>query len=470
MNAVANDIIKRFRRTISRYRMISPGDGVIIAVSGGPDSVCLLDILYNLKDDLGIFLVVAHFDHGLRPDEDEGETRFVRSLALKLDLPFETKKAGKSLLGKGSSLEERARDARYRFLEEVQQSRSCRKIAVGHNLNDQSETVLLRLLRGSGTSGLAGIPPYRDKKIIRPLIEISRKEIESYIHCRKLPFLSDPSNLSTRHMRNRIRLELLPLLKEYQPRIVALLGQTAEVLRMDDELLQKEVEGWVKGVVETGHDGELHIPLPPFLLLPKGLRNRVIRHVLKMVGGNLRRVHMRHIEAVNGLATGKNPQAGLDLPNGLTAKRVYDSLIFNAGKGYKPEAFLYHLTGPGTYHLEALNSTVSLQEMQNNGLADFASSPWVAFLDTHDITYPLVIRNLQPGDKFIPLGMRGHKKIKDFFIDLKIPSEARARVPILICEDTVIWVCGHRIDERFKVSSHTKQVLKVMFRTYPRFL
>lgn len=220
-----NQSIKKVKNTISRYGMIRFGDRVVVAVSGGVDSVCLLDVLDKLRDELGVELFVAHFDHGLRPDDDEAETRFVKSLAASLDLPFETKKAFPSMLTGAGPLEERARNARYRFLEEVKEKFSAQKIAVGHNLNDQAETVFMRLLRGSGTSGLAGIPPVRDGHIIRPLIEISREEILTYIEQRGIKYLTDPSNFKTRFLRNRIRLELLPNLKQIQPRIIELLGR-----------------------------------------------------------------------------------------------------------------------------------------------------------------------------------------------------------------------------------------------------
>jgi tRNA(Ile)-lysidine synthase len=174
-----NKTLIKVRHTITKYHMIEDGDRVVVAVSGGPDSVCLLDILQALQDELKIELIVAHFDHGLRPGEDEAESAFVKSLAMALNLQFEVKKADPGMDPRGASLEEKARNARYQFLEAVKKAFSAQKIAIGHHLNDQAETVLLRLLRGSGPSGLAGIPPCRENKIIRPLIEITRGEIDS---------------------------------------------------------------------------------------------------------------------------------------------------------------------------------------------------------------------------------------------------------------------------------------------------
>jgi len=455
--------IEKVRRTIARYNMISPGDGVVVAVSGGPDSVCLLDILHELGDELGIQLLVAHFDHGLRPGEDEDETRFVESLAMSLNLPFETKRAAESLRQGAASLEERARNARYRFFDEVKKKYEARKIAVGHNINDQAETVLMRLMRGSGASGLSGIRPFRDNKIVRPLIELTRGEIESYLRQKGLAFVTDSSNLETRHLRNRIRIELLPQLKRYQPRIVEVLGQVAEIMRRDDEYLEERAAEWVEERVEIRDTGEVYIPLPSFVELPEALRNRVIRQALKITGGNLRKVSTRHLDAVNLLATGKRPQTLVKLPNGVSARRSYDTLFFGASEESQPQAFCCLLEGPGTFYLDALGCTVSLEEMEGSVSPERSMSPWTAFLNAERITYPLMIRNFRPGDRFVPLGMSGHKKLKDFFIDLKIPSEVRARIPILTERDMPIWVCGFRIDDRFKVSSKTKKVLKVTF-------
>ncbi|MDY6970959.1 MAG: tRNA lysidine(34) synthetase TilS [Thermodesulfobacteriota bacterium] len=457
-------IIRKVMRTVFKYNMIRHGDRVVVGVSGGADSVCLLDVLNELKDSLGIELVAAHLDHGLRPDADRDETKFVESLAASLDLPFETKEAGPGLREGVKGLEERARQTRYRFFEELRKKTSSQKIATGHNLNDQAETVLMRLLRGSGPAGLAGIPPCRDQRIIRPLIEVTRNEIESYLKCKQIAYMTDSSNLETRYLRNKIRLDLLPKLKEYQPRIVEILGHTAETIRGEDEWLEATAEKWLRESAETMDNGGIKISLPLFKGLSAALRNRVIRYALRITGGDLLRVSLCHIEAVDRAAMGKRPQAQVNLPNRLTAGRVYDRLVFARVKDKIPEGFNYTLKGPGTFHLRALNRSVSVKEIESWVPLEIKSSPWTAFLNADRITYPLAVRNFRAGDRFIPFGMRGHKKIKDLFIDLKIPSEARASTPILVHQNTPIWVCGLRIDDRFRVSPDTRRVLKVTFR------
>ncbi len=458
------DTITKVKETIIRYRMLDPGDLCIVGVSGGPDSVCLLDILHELRGELEIGLVVAHFEHGLREKEDEAETRFVRRLAASMALAFETEKASLLREGVTSSVEERARNARYAFFERLKDNLDAQKIALGHNLNDQAETVLMRLLRGSGPSGLTGIPPSRENTIIRPLIEIKREEIESYLKARDLSYVVDSSNLQTDYLRNKIRLELLPRLMEYQPRLIEHLGQLARIMGSDNTYLEDQAEDWVVREAEQRPEGDIWIPVQSFVELPEPVRNRVTRHLLRKIGKNLRRIDYGHIESVYMLAQGRNPQGILNLPNGLTVKRVYDKLAFKAGDADKPAEFYYRLDGVGTYYLEEIGRSITLVEMEGDVDLNGTDQAWTAYLDAVKLQYPLILRTHRPGDRFVPLGMNGHKKIKNFFIDLKIPSEMRASTPILVSQDTPVWVCGHRIDDRFKVTSKTRKILKVAIR------
>ncbi len=456
--------LQKVKHTISRHQMISEGDSVIVAVSGGPDSVCLLHVLHELKNELHIHLVVAHFDHGLRPAEDESETAFVRGLAESLKLPFETAKG--HLLAKKTpgSREEVARNARYAFLERVTKKREAQKIALGHNLNDQAETILMRLLRGSGPSGLTGIPPCRDGSIIRPLIEIERPEIENYLKARKLVSVMDSSNLKTDYLRNKIRLELMPLLEEQQPQLGHLLGQTAEILRDEDDYLERIAEAWLTKRMEPTPHHTFRVPIASFLDLPTPLRRRVIRNLIGKVKKDLRRISWDHIEAIQRLAQAEKPQAALNLPGRLTVKRTYDHLIFSASVKRKPLPFHYTLDGPGTYDLKEIGRSLSVEEIKNRRGLRLRGSAWTAFLDAEKLRFPLTLRTFKPGDRFIPFGMRGHKKLKDFFVDLKVPMEQRHSTPILCCDDTPVWVCGFRIDDRFKVTSDAKRVLKITLR------
>jgi tRNA(Ile)-lysidine synthase len=453
--------LQKVKHTISRHQMISEGDCVIVAVSGGPDSVCLLSILHALKDELHIHLVVAHFDHGLRPAEDESETAFVRTLAESLKLPFETAR-GRLLAKKArGSREEVARNARYAFLERVRKKHKAQKIAFGHNLNDQAETILMRLLRGSGPSGLTGIPPCRDGSIIRPLIEIERLEIENYLKATKLASVTDSSNLKTDYLRNKIRLELMPLLEVHQPQLTRLLAQTAEILRDEDDYLEQIAEAWFDRNVEQSPHHIFRVPVTSFLALPVALRRRVIRNVIGKVKKDLGRISWDHIEAIRRLAQAEKPQAALNLPGKLTVKRIYGRLMFSTSVKREPRPFHYTLHGAGTYDFNEMGLSLSIEEIRKRKGLRLRGSKWTALLDAVKLRFPLTLRTFKAGDRFIPFGMKGHKKLKDFFVDLKVPLEQRYSTPILCCDDAPVWVCGFRIDDRFKVTDETKRVLKI---------
>jgi tRNA(Ile)-lysidine synthase len=411
---------------------------------------------------LGIELVVAHYDHGLRRAEDAVETRFVRDLADSMDLPCETEGASGLAGGTPSSLEEKARDARYAFLDRVREKSGASRIAMGHNLNDQAETVLMRLLRGSGPSGLAGIPPVRDRTIIRPLIDTVREEILAYLEARGLGYVTDSSNLETRHLRNRIRLELLPLLLDYQPRLVEHLGRLAAILRGEDRYMETLAEAWIHGEADAEPANGVTISLSSFLGLPLPMRNRVARQLLARVKGDLRRIESAHIRSIDRLAGGDKPQAAIDLPKGIVARRVYDRLTLERVPLKGGFGFHYLLEGPGTYLLKEIDRRITLTEGPAKEEIRWNRSSNAACLDAGGLQYPLEIRNFQPGDRLVPLGMKGHKKIKDLFVDLKVPSRLRQSTPILLSRGKTVWVCGYRIDDRFKVTKDTRRVLKVV--------
>ncbi len=465
MVQVVKDFLRKIEQTISRHNMLEYGNRVLVAVSGGPDSVVLLDALDRLKGTFSLELMVAHFDHCLRPQDDERETRFVASLAASKNLPFMTQKALSSPAKSGKSLEEEARDWRYAFLDHAKNAHGAHKIALGHTLDDQAETVIMRLLRGSGPAGLSGIPPVRSHHIIRPLIEITRREIQDYIVCRNLRTITDPSNFEKHHLRNRIRLDLLPELKTYQPRIVKILGQTANIMRDETQWMETEAKRWIKEHVEVLEGGAHSVPLKMFGDLAVAFQNQAIRQIIKRVQGGLRRISLRHIDAIKNLLEGR-PQAHLNLPNGVLVKKSYETLLFLKNRDplehQENNGFHHILDGPGVFNLDAIACTVTVEEIKTEEISPKDnSSPWIACFDAARIEYPLIVRSFLPGDRFVPLGMTGHKKVKDFFVDRKIPSHVRKGLPLLCQGKNPIWVAGLRIDNRFKVCPETEKVVRV---------
>ena len=459
--SVMGDIIyKKITATALRYGMFKEDDRVVVAVSGGPDSVCLLHVLHALRKKFGIDLIVCHFDHGLRPDEDEKETRFVQALAKSLNLPFATEKAAKKLTMGGHSMEETARNLRYAFLTERMHHFSAQKIAVGHTLDDQAETLLMRLLRGSGTAGLSGIPPVRDRVIVRPLIDVAREEIVEYLSQKGMKYITDSSNLNPKPLRNDIRLNILPDLKKRQAGLVRILGKTADVLREEREWMEGEARDWLSLLGRSGLHGKITIPVPKFNQLHEAKKSHVIREAIRVSGGGLGRITSEHIEAVKRIAMGENPHARISLPGTQTCGRLYESLVFSSEKTEQPEDFFLLIPEPGVFPVNEAHCTITISEPGRTNCEPVTDSSRTTFFDADRITYPLTVRNTRKGDRFIPLGMKGHKKLKNFFIDGKIPAEVRKTIPVLLTGNEIIWVCGYRMDDRFKVTPRTEKILK----------
>ncbi len=439
--------------------MVNSGDKIVVAVSGGPDSVCLLKILFQLQRWLNISLIVAHLNHGLRPKEDERETEFVANLSRSLNLTLAYDKADNLTKAHGSSIEEKARKIRYQFLEKVLDEYHAQKVALGHNMNDQAETVLMHLLRGTGPTGLSGIPPIRQKRFIRPLIDITRDEIHTYLKQKDISFMMDSSNLEKRYLRNKLRLELIPLLLNYQPRLIEHLGELASLCRQEDQFMEEEAKKGLQMVTLDSSGHSLELSLDTFKGLSTPLRYRILRQAIKQVKGDLRRIDIGHIKAIIDLADSVRPQIRMNLPEDLMVKRIYDRLRFSLGTEIETEDFSYHIKDSGVFKIPEINQTLSLEEIPKE---DFSSSPSPneAFLDLDRLKWPLRVRNFRAGDKFIPFGLNGFKKVKDVFIDNKIPSEERKRIPILEDCNEIVWLSGIRIDNRYRIRQRTKRILR----------
>ena len=446
--------------TILEHRMIDSGDTIVVAVSGGPDSVCLLKILFQLQRWLNISLVVAHFNHGLRPGEDERETEFVTDLAEGLNLTLAYDKATNVTKAHRTSLEESAREIRYQFLEKVSNEYHAQKVALGHNMNDQAETVLMHLLRGTGPTGLSGIPLIRQGRFIRPLLNITREEICAYLKQKDMPFMTDSSNLEKRYLRNRIRLELIPLLLNYQPRLIQHLSELASLCGKENQFIEEEAEKGLQMMILDSSDHSLDLCLSAFKDLSAPLQYRVIRQAIKRVKGNLRRIDIRHIKAVVALANNPKPQIKINLPKNLVVKKTYEGLRFSLGPETETEDFSYDISDRGRFQIPETNQTLWMEEISGGDFSPSSPSPNEAFLDLNRLQWPLRVRNFRAGDKFIPLGLSGFKKVKDVFIDNKIPSERRKKIAILEDGSSIVWVCGIRIDDRCRVTGKTKRILR----------
>ncbi len=293
------------------------------------------------------------------------------------------------------------------------------------------------------------------------MIELPREQVLFYLARRGLDFMKDSSNKDPRFLRNRMRETLFPALKSFQPRVVEILGHTADLLREDEACLREQAKDWVTGASLRADEGEVRLPASAMAALPPALMNRVIRYAISLVKGGLWGISSRHVASVRGLAMTRKASAMVNLPGEITARRVYGQLILSRIREEEADPFCFRVEGSGTYRLERLGCVFRFQELEGPRYFVRPLSPNTAFLDAEKIDYPLMIRNVRPGDRFVPHGMAGRKKLKDFFIDRKIPREMRARLPLLVQGEAVIWVCGHRTDDRFRVHPETRRILRV---------
>lgn len=456
-----HSLVLTAKKTIKKYEMLQPGDRVVVGVSGGADSLALLHILWEIRRDFHLSLLVAHLDHGLRPEAGQ-EKSFVRKASADLGIPFFSRKVDVRQKQKegGLTLQEAAREARYAFLLETAKSQKATKIALGHTADDQAESLVMRLLRGSGTRGLSGIPPVRDGIFIRPLIEVWREEVESFLKEKKVAYLSDPSNRSLHFLRNRVRHELLPILQQYNPRFRQTLVQMADLFRAEEEFWQKLLEEKYPSVVRSQKRDSITLDVPSLISRSLPLRLRIFRYAIEKLLGHLRRIRLSHILSIDGLLQNPEPNKSIQLPQGIGVAKSYQTLIFSKAKE-EVVPFEHSVPGPGYVEIPEIGRGMRFEVQARRPLVPFEDSKCVAVLDFDSIDFPLIIRSFQPGDRFQPLGMEGEKKVKDLFIDCKIPAARRKRIPLLFKEDRLLWVVGVRIDHRARLKPETRRVLRV---------
>jgi len=455
-------LLHRVKRTIDRYHLLNQGDRLVVGVSAGVDSMVLLHLLNACRQTFNLSLIVTYVNHGIRPKEPEKEADFVQKECERLHLPFEcgTFNAKEfQRLGK-FSLQEAARRLRFHFFEQILQKYDAQKIALGHQADDQVETVLLRLMRGAGLQGLKGILPIREGKVIRPLLEVWRHEIEAFATKNNIPYLIDSSNLKEDYLRNRLRLSLIPLLeKEYQPNLKKILLRTSAILREENDYLEKEAEKIYQNMVE-GKGDALMFQYPVYRSLHPAIQWRVIRKMLRRIYGE----EKEDLEVSQMFKKLKQPSPSflLELPFGVCFEKRYDRVLLRKGKGETVPPFEIELISPGRTYIEEIGKEVVIEEIEKEDkFLSFNESSHASFLDYQKLQFPLKIRNFRPGDRFQPLGVKGTQKLKEFFIDHKVPRFERPKVPVLISGEMIAWIIGYRIDERVKVNEKTERILKV---------
>lgn len=485
---------------IQENQLVSSQQCLLVAVSGGPDSVCLLHILVKLREELGIRLHVAHLNHQLRGAESEADAQYVSDLAHCLDIPatIEQRDVKAYQAQQRISLEEAAREVRYTFLAQVAKFIGANRVAVGHTADDHIETILMHLIRGTGTRGLRGLQPSSRWQssgsgltIVRPLLPVSRQETADYCYNHKFMPRIDASNLSLSPFRNRIRHQLLPLLESYNPRVGEALLRTARIAVDDLAFLDKEIDRlW--GEIGQKQGNTITLDKERFLELPSALKRCLLRRVIEDLLGNLKDIESRHIEEIMGALT-KPAGKRLSLPGGLIFSIEYNRYLLGPDQAaLSPFPVLggeFPLKIPGETLLpgwrieatiispsiakgksegalapsETINPLPLIKEKGIKGIG-LINNLFTAYLDLDKTGDKLVVRPRQPGDRFQPLGMSQPKKLGEFMIDTKIPSAWRQRVPIVRSPEHILWVVGWRIDERVKVTQNTQRVLCLKFK------
>ncbi len=459
---------QHIRKSIDDQCLISADRSVVIGVSGGPDSICLMHLLCSLDKDLQ--LTCVYVDHNLRPDESVRESKLVENQCRRLTLDFVAVPVDvpAEVSATGESIEACARRLRYAALEEVRRSKQADIIAVGHTADDQVEEVLLRLIRGSGLKGLSGMRP-KNGRLIRPLLEVTRQEILAYLDSTGHEFCHDSSNESVRFLRNRIRIELLPLLeRRFNPSIRTTILNTAKILEIEDDFLTIESDRLFGSIVEVnesddpcGGQRNLSISAERLAGCHTALRRRILEHACWETGC---RPDFKKIIKIEALLDSAGSGAELHLQNGVRIIRQHDSLLFTAlAADQHPRERLAQATelwhdipGPGTYLVAELDRRLEIELTDDNVLDEHTMR-----VDADSVDFPLRLRSVLPGDRFTPLGAPGRKKVARFLSDRKVPQHIRAQHPVLESDQGIVCVLGLQIDERCRSAETTSRRLVI---------
>jgi len=460
------NLSQRVARTIRRHALLARGGRALVALSGGPDSVALVHLLLELQAEGELSVAgLAHFNHQLRgaaADEDEA---FCRAMASALGLPIEVGRADVRAAARDArrSLEDVARELRYAFFEQAADRVAADAIAVGHTLDDQAETFLLRLVRGSGARGLAGILP-RAGRVIRPLIDISRADLRQYAADRALAFRTDASNADLSIPRNRVRHELIPYLeREFSPGISRVLAREAATARDDENRLQQEAIEFSGSIVLRVTGGKIEVDASALRSLHPALATRVARHALSMLAPG-RFIGFDLVHRLLQLADAAEGEA-VDLP-GQRAVRSGHVIVLGPppprGRVSGLEnSFWFPLSIPSEVTLDNQGWAVSAEWVDSLGPAGPGPARAAEVVVAADpLTLPLAIRSRRRGDRFRPLGLRHRKKLQDFLVDRKIPREIRDSLPLVVDgEDRIVWVVGESVAEDFRVTEPSRGVI-----------
>jgi len=451
-------IIKTLRKTIKTYRLFAKGDKILLAYSGGLDSTGLLALLLEIKDEWDLKLFLGHFNHGIRQSAETDE-EFVKHMADKFSIPLYLGRADVRSYSrqKRINLEEAGRVLRYDFLKKTALEIGNAKIATAHTLNDQAETFLMRLFRGSGPSGLASIYPVVDDIIVRPLIHIERKEIEDYLKKKGMSFCVDESNFDRRFFRNRIRLDLIPYLQtHFDSKIIPHLGRAASIIQEEELAFKKIAEDEAKRITKCS-DETLRLDYEALLSMPRGLARRVVREFISRIKGDLRGITFQDIESILSLREGKE----IHLKKQLIIQKSQNMLSLKMDiPSVTP--YEYKWDGKSQLKIKEVGMVFEGHIQKKSELIPFSyDDKKVAYVDFRKIKFPLKVRNRRKGDRHQPLGSPGHKKIKEIMRAKNIPFRERDKIPLFLSGNEIVWILGLPVSEKARVDDKTERVFVI---------
>ena len=473
--------MKRIEKFIQKYHMLTCGDRVIAGVSGGADSVCLFLMLLELREKIGFDLIAVHVHHGLRGEAADQDQQFVEALCEQHRIPLEIFRVNLESIAKKrkQSLEEAGRMVRREAFDSVCKKYGGNKIALAHHQNDNAETLLWNLSRGTGLDGLGGIRPVNGK-FIRPLLCMNRKEIEEYLAKRKQSYCIDETNAGTDYTRNKLRHLVLPILEEQvNSAAVRHMNETMEQIWELQEYMQKQVEDAYQECVQEHFEKAcwIQIQQKSFETFPELIKKMVIRKGMEQVGGKKRDLSHKHVDVMMELM---NKQVGrtLDLPYEMHAKRNYEGIrlekqrTYLSGEEKKAEIMqecMAELNIPGETILADRNLKLRckiLEKPKNLSIKDIPQKIYTKWFDYGIIKSSLYIRTRQAGDTIV-IDEKGHqKKLKNWFVDEKIPKEVRDSQLLLAENNEILWVLGHRMSQAYQVKQSTKWILQIEVETY----
>jgi tRNA(Ile)-lysidine synthase len=461
-------MIKHIRNTIEKYSMLDEGDSLLLCVSGGVDSIAMLYAFCVIAKDMKIRLFLAHMNHSLRGDSSDKDQLYVENAAKQFRLPIMTEKVDTKEFSRKHkiSIEDAARRLRYNFFINTAQKLGIGTVATAHTKDDQAETVLMRIIRGTGLRGLRGIPAKNcisDIKIIRPLIDVSRAQITAYLSSKGCKPRFDRSNTDIRFLRNKIRRKLIPMLEHnYNPEIKDTLSSFAEIAARDYDYLCANHDMVFKKLAGTQRPGIVRFSLFDIQKQHISTQRGIVRNAIKFLCNNLDNIDYRHWKEIESLIGSRPAGSRVDLPNNIAVNKTKTSVAFSSFKKTvleKPKSVSFISKIPSVTHF----GRYIIKARPVKRTPGFACKPKnIEYLDIKDTDFPLILRTHNDGDRIRPLGMKKHKKLSDIFIDEKIPVKKRKKIPLIVSSSgEIACIFNVKMSDSFKINADTKRTVKL---------